>query len=492
MATGWHLVRVTLEARAPLSCGSGEAGADTDVMLVRDPNGLPMIPGSTIQGLLRTLHPQGAERDALFGREEAGGEGAAARLIFSHARVHGGRDEAAVFPARLEDPLLAALASDVPLRRDHVKLTDRHAAEEGKKFDRAAVPVGTRFSFEVLMRGDEGEKGTLLAALARLRHPFFRVGGRGRRGYGRVEAVAAAHGFFPPAKAAAFRALRATPLSNRAGLGKVTLADGEAVTVITLTLAPEGPWRTGGSVPAIVAEQMVRTGNGDRLVARQGPADAAPLREAMVRDASPGQRALAVPGAKPAEDYVLPGTSVAGPLRHRTVFHWNRLSGRLVDVAQPPSAEDFDRWKAGDGAVDRLFGWSRPVARAGKPDGRVSALLFDDLRFGPGHLLALDHVALDAFHGGARGRLLFDEELVAGGALELRIAVDARFMGREPEDERARQALSLAIRDLLKGRLAIGAKSYGFMTGSARVSGPDAAAWQALLDAACSPRVEAA
>lgn len=489
MAMGWHLVRVTLGALSPLSCGSGAAGADADVLLVRDPSGLPMIPGSTLQGLLRALHPPGPNRNALFGREEASGNGAAARLMFSHARVHDSKDVAAGFPADLADPLLAALAEEVPLRRDHVKLHHRHAAAEGAKFDRAAVPAGTRFSFEVLMQGEEREKDTLFSALVHLAHPLFRVGGKSRRGYGKVGVCAICHGFFPFERAGDFRALRERPLSDMRGLQEVTLPPAAGVTVITLTLLPEGPWRTGGSGKAVVTSQQVAGTNGDRSIKRRDLAGTAPTREAAVAFGAHG-RTLRQPGAEPGEDYVLPGSSIAGPLRHRTVFHWNRLNRRFVDLSAPPEA--VETMADGIVPVDRLFGWSRPVAGAANPDGRASALWFEDVRFKPAALLALDNVAIDAFHGGARARLLFDEELVGPDQIKVRITVDRRFVADTDEDKTARKALAFAIRDLLSGRLAIGAKSYGFMTGTLAVEGPDAAVWKAAIDDALTPSREQA
>ena len=80
-----HLVRITIEALSPLSLGSGDVvsvqrerrgdnGIETKtgnvVALARDANGLPVIPGATLQGVLRHLYAsEYRERDAqeLFG-----------------------------------------------------------------------------------------------------------------------------------------------------------------------------------------------------------------------------------------------------------------------------------------------------------------------------------------------------------------------------------------------------------------------------------------
>lgn len=53
------LARITIEALSPLSVGSGELGS-SDVALVRDANGLPMITGAGLEGLIKAL----AHRDA--------------------------------------------------------------------------------------------------------------------------------------------------------------------------------------------------------------------------------------------------------------------------------------------------------------------------------------------------------------------------------------------------------------------------------------------
>src|SRR5690606_14210548 len=112
-----------------------------------------------------------------------------------------------------EDSLLRRLAFEAPVARDHVKLNRRHVADGAAKFERVAVPRGTRFSFEIALWESDldwlfGEGAATapdepdpsgapkvpprsLDLLALLRQPGFRIGGGARRGYGRIALVAA-------------------------------------------------------------------------------------------------------------------------------------------------------------------------------------------------------------------------------------------------------------------------------------------------------------
>lgn len=47
------VVRVIIEAQTPLCIGSGEKSILTDSEVMRDVNGLPYIPGTTLAGVLR-------------------------------------------------------------------------------------------------------------------------------------------------------------------------------------------------------------------------------------------------------------------------------------------------------------------------------------------------------------------------------------------------------------------------------------------------------
>ena len=49
------LARVLITAESPIRIGSGEKDLVTDSLVIRDSNGLPYIPGSTLAGVIRSL-----------------------------------------------------------------------------------------------------------------------------------------------------------------------------------------------------------------------------------------------------------------------------------------------------------------------------------------------------------------------------------------------------------------------------------------------------
>ena len=154
-----HIVRVSLEARSPLSIGSGERrpesrkerGSNEDSTIAvseiqRDTNGLPTIPGPGLQGVLRRLAEEAYGEKfakAMFGYEGAGDDGAAGRVLCGWAYAHDSNGQATgrSRPApgdTTNDPVLEVLKRPEPLWRDHVALNDRHSVDGRRKFARAA------------------------------------------------------------------------------------------------------------------------------------------------------------------------------------------------------------------------------------------------------------------------------------------------------------------------------------------------------------------
>ncbi|MGD1037082.1 MAG: RAMP superfamily CRISPR-associated protein [Roseiarcus sp.] len=543
-----HLLRVTIEAESPLALGSGDvsiakrAEKDDDgkpatvdmpeTALARDAYGLPTIPGATIQGLLRGLADHGSEVfKRVFGWAESE-KGAAATLQVGFARVHDVLDRAvagflageADAEAIDSDPIFAALRASAPLRRDHAKLNERHVVDGGAKFTRLAVPVGTRFSFEMALwsaPGDAAEDGRYLCRLAGLlAHPAFRIGGGGKRGYGRIKVVKASYArpkLETVADLKALRELRRQVPSEHFASRFTPTSEASGVVIARLRLTPVNPWRIGrGVMPATEKTHGVRdpqgewthdasldlrgrhepgqSGQPDMISARDALDVATPVREAWIdrRDRRPTWRAPLAEASFVDSPFAIPGSALKGPLVHRALFHWNRTNNRLIDVDAWFALDETARTqKLGEYALrpPELCGLlGSPKERQAK-DARAARLIVDDGTVDSVQAIqGLDHNSIDRFTGGVREGFLYAEEVLVGGDISVRIVILPPLDGEDwPHDVRA--AFVAALADLCRGRLAIGAKSLGFCTGTVEWSGQGAEAWRESWLASSALRV---
>ena len=459
-----YIARITLEAASPLSVGSGEAGV-SDVSLVRDANGLPMIAGASIQGLMKAL----AKRDGLPAMGLLGDNDYPGKIQFSDARIHGS-DDVAVSGVILEgvaDDLLQRYLDDEPLKRDHVKLDNRGTSDDHHKFDRAALPRGTRMSFELSMWGDADDQDKFTSLLSLLYHPLFRLGGATRRGYGRVKVRAGRWRFWadPLEQSGPISKLREAAYSVISDDWTEIASDEPSFdTKYKLSLNSDSWWRAGGD------GVRVRTGKYRNPSAdnRKDDTDAAFTREPSISwDTTSNQKGWIDPGDVIAEDYVLAGSSIRGALWHRTLYHWNLHNRNFVDLDAKDDA-DVKRKSKAPPAMLALFG----EAKQGD-DGQRSALIIDDIVFTPAHVTVADHVSIDRFTGGARNGALFSEELVQidDAGIEVHIIIDEQLLAQRAQtclfDEKViLDAFKAAVEDLCNNRLALGAKSSGYFTGT--------------------------
>lgn len=449
--TGWHVARITFEAVSPLSCGAG-AGERADNALARDASGLPYVPGPTLQGLLRAFyHGNSEDSENLFGPSSPTKKHRAARLMVSHAHVHDRHDRAVSFPAAIDgDPLLRLLALDEPLVRDHVKLDHRHAAEDGAKIERAAVPRGARFSFELMLHATKQQGAMLDAVISAMAQPDFRVGSSGARGYGKIKVTSAKRGFFDSCDFGRLRKLRGAALSEdpeRALRENCLVNPTPRCLAISFALAPQNPWRSGqNGVPGKASKD-------DKA------ADLRPTREGcIVKDQASGELSWRPPTCDNDEGYILAGSALRGPLVHRSLYCWNKQHEEfLVDDS---SVDDLRRLLANRVQLESLTG------KVDDEGGLSSSMLVDDIlvtlcNHVETPVLQVTHVKIGAHSGGAYSSALYDEELLETERLVCSIYV------RRPEsiDPAVRIAFLAALHDLLNGKLALGAKSYGFCVG---------------------------
>lgn len=468
-----HLARFTLEARTALSIGTGGPDGVFDHPIVRDANGLPMIPGTSLAGVMRHLWPGGQglpTADVIFGFQRRD-EGAASRLQVatcclqdSQGRPVEGLALGADAAHLTSDFILkAALETQSdPLYRDRVRLSHRGVADDRGKFDRGILAAGHRFSGELRFWSAAKDEPAWDCLLGLLAEPRLRLGGATRAGLGAMTLVAlhtVSLDLRNPADIGRYRGLK----PGLGALGGLTKRDPAAlrsqtpgVATLKIRLTPRDFWRFG---------------QGDSPIApHDKDPDLLPKMEPVLRWGN-GQASPAVSMA------LVPGSSVKGALAHRTAFHWNILDnqGVFADDLDPDKLAAWDKSEDCEG-VRQVFGHAkdRDPGAAGRRQGTGQAghLIFEDaqVRVSAADAQAMIHNSLDRFTGGVRDRLLFAEELIWGKPIDLTITL---LPGLDGAEASARRALARALKDLCQGRLALGAgttKGHGSFTGA-----PDAA-----------------
>lgn len=456
-----HVARLVLEALTPLSISTGSPDGVFDSALVRDANGLPALPATSIAGVLRGLWTQqygSASADELFGFQK-GDQGRASRLHVGWGHLLDSQGRAAVGlllgddAERLKnDPLWGDVLAqkDAPVHRNRVRLTHRGAAADTGKFDRSVLPAGHRFALELrlhVVADDTGQDWRNLLAL--FAHPGFRLGGGTRAGLGRMRCIGLHTAHFDlrqPAQAQALGRLGADPSFT------------QGLTAQPVSQAPAAEWLAAALT--LDARDLWRIGQGDVALPSKEAADKVPdllpVTERRVRwSGAAGQ-------ISPQRELLLPASSLKGVLAHRMAFHARRFSGAWAGQA---CDRDKDGQPVAPAEVRALFGEIKDKARAGQGEqGWAGCLFIDDAYLPIRESARLMHNSIDRFTGGVREHMLFEEQNVFGGQAQVHLALDLRrlhLMAAEFSTSVAavQRAFEAALKDLCEGRLALGARS---------------------------------
>lgn len=187
---------LSLEAASGLRVGAGRAAGDTtDAPLLRDPQGFPWIPGSSLKGVLRSA----AERFLRARRD-----GSACDVLSNDARCLANVQNPS--PADLERLCWVCRLFGNPARAGRILVEDlrcdsrRTIVRDGVAIDRAELKHAQRFKYdyEVVPPGaafhgrirvddpQPGDVGLILAMLDFLDQGLTTIGGGASRGLGRV------------------------------------------------------------------------------------------------------------------------------------------------------------------------------------------------------------------------------------------------------------------------------------------------------------------
>ncbi|MDM8545495.1 RAMP superfamily CRISPR-associated protein [Candidatus Venteria ishoeyi] len=446
----FHIAQLVLETLTPLSIATGRGDGLFDNLLVRDANGLPAIPGSSLAGVLRHLYQQvytETSANELFGKAKDKNDERelASTVQVSWGVLHNQDNQ----PVEKFDPNLATLTDSVlkdalgqGISRDQVRINHQGvaASDEQGKFDRTSLRTGHRFSVELsFWRGSDQDPKPWQQLLTLLQHPEFRLGGNTRSGLGKVKLIQCQETCFDLSTEQGFDDFSALARHLNSLDTETTLpalnTDSSAVTTYQLKLKPLEPFRFGG---------------GKRSLNPASEADDVPVLEQKISWTEDK-------GTLDTKRYVLvPASSIKGAISHRTAFHYNRLKQVFCEEIE----SDNYACHVGENneAVKALFGYAKDSNDQDKEKGRRGIVLFDDLYLDIDSRKAGDliHNSIDRFTGGVLNGALFVEEIINDPNIKLKLDIS---LLQTIEDEDILKAFELSLDDLKNSRLALGAGS---------------------------------
>lgn len=412
MTQNRYIAHIVIEADTPIKVGSNASDFWLDSPVQRDWNGLPMILGTSIAGVLRKDFGD----KKVFGFQE-GENGEGSKVIFSNALLV---DENGKVCEKLllEKSDFLKIFDNLPIR-DHTAITDRGTAKEHAKFDEEVVYKGTRFKFSIEFI--EENKATFDAILDLLSNPAFRLGGGSTKGFGKFKICEIK--------------TKLTSLENYSSSLNQILSHCEEYTTkqstsnthttYTLTLKPDDFFMFG-------------SGFGD------GDADMTPVHEQVVDYAN----------KKLSDKQILiPASSIKGAIAHRTTYHLNKLLGNTIEA------------KNGLESVKEIFGEAKN-SKQNIAGSKGKILISDCFKKEGGQTKTFDHVSIDRFTGGAIDGALFQEKTIADDGESYMIEI---LLQKDDIDKSYIDAFESALKDITTGMLPLGGsttKGHGVFSGT--------------------------
>jgi len=406
------VAQIVLEATTPLKTASGKSDFIVDTPVLKDWNGLPMILGTSIAGVLRKEFRKDNEslEDDVFGQDNG------SRLLVSNAHLldekqilhHGlGIENKSHFLTKYEN---------LPIR-EHTAITHKGVAKEHSKFDEEVVFTGSRFKFELEFIGSEDDETIWQEILSLLNSPLFRLGGGSSKGFGEMKVISCLEQTYILGQS---YDTKPSDLNVSEGKDKTYISN-QSCTVYKVAIKPDSFFSFGA-------------GFGDDEV------DDVSVTEEIVKwDKAEGYFTE--------KQILLPATSLKGALSHRVAFHYNRLEKNFIE-----NIENVDEYIGENNlAVATIFG----ASKSHKHEGKGKALFSDMFsEFDKDEVKIFDHVKIDRFTGGAMDSALYNEKVNAQKDVwNIEIVLADEITG-----EHIKEAFKETLNDLCKGLLPLGGK----------------------------------
>jgi len=404
-----YIAHIRLEAETPLKVGSADSDFMKDSPIQKDWNGLPIILGTSITGVLRKDFE--GHVDEVFGKEFG------SKVIFSNALLVDAKGKVNEGLLLEKTPFLE-LFDNLP-QREHTAITEKGVALEHSKFDEEVVYKGTQFKFSLEMLEDKSSFDQLLEML---QSPAFRLGGGSTKGFGKFKILEIlTQTLENPQSLANYSSSLNNTNGRRVDLSTNNQAKNH--TIYTLKISPDNFFMFG-------------SGFGD------DDADQIPVLEKIIDYKAKGL----------SENHILiPATSLKGAIAHRTAYHYNLQNELFIGNEKAKKV------------VTELFGEAKNSKD--EIEGSRGKLLFSDLfKLDRDESKVFDHVAIDRFTGGGLDGALFQEKTTAQqDEWEVEILLENRV------NELFIKAFEATLDDVCNGMLALGGattKGHGVFNGT--------------------------
>ncbi|WMB74798.1 RAMP superfamily CRISPR-associated protein [Shewanella oncorhynchi] len=456
----YHYAHVEFEALTPHGIQAGKGDSTHDVLLMRDPNGLPCIPATSLAGVLRHLYAQHygiAAENELFGYAE-GNQGQPSWVTFTTALVHDSHNKAVEgLRGDIEkDAVLSFLARSKPLVRQRVRLTEKGAAADTGKFDTTLIPAGVRYSAFIgyWSDGSPAAEVSWTQLLNLLSSQSFRLGHGTRAGSGSFKinqlhtnrwdltTSEGQQGFCQ-------RSRRRVSIKGLVPQQLLPLAD-KALT-IEIALQAEAGWRIGGGETPLSPSN--ENGRLPDLLPQNEKRISWQHNKAIIEDKIP----------------VMPASAIKGALSHRFAFHYRCLAAEFVNRLETQMLTPNNQCPG----VQTVFGYVAEGEQENQDTAQAGLLLIDDLYLESPTVTKQVHNRIDHFTGGIINGALFEEELLWQTQITLKLTV----LQAERLDARCKRALERTLHDLAQGWLPLGAsgsRGQGTFLGTGAIEYSDA------------------
>lgn len=425
------LAHIIMEAKTPLKVGGGKNDLFYDATVQRDWNGLPMILGTSMAGILRAAFEENNSKgtaNEIFGtrykeknndndkgeKESESEDLIGSRLMVSNALLLD--EKGKVYEELLLEKSKFLRLFDILPIRDHVAIGANGTAKDAGKFDEEVVYKGARFKLSLELNGSKDEFEKILNLLS---DPALRLGGGSSKGFGSFAINEIKYGEFEQFSSS----LNKEPDGFRDFDLKNTTND--KFLKYELKISPDDFFMFG-------------SGFGD------DEADQTPIIESVINYKT---RKLSK------QKVLIPASSIKGALSHRTAFNYNKIKNHFGAEAKVGNKND---------AVKEIFGYEKSKM----DNGAKGKILLSDCFLDydkEKDTKVFEHVSIDRFTGGAIDGALFQEKTVAKKS-EFIIEI----LLKKGVSNEALKAFEAALKDVVEGCLPLGGattKGHGFFKG---------------------------